>query len=74
MEKKRGKQTLIGWHFKSTHPNRPNSTAIDVSHGAKKSRYGCLLHGATLGANKKVMLEGRFRAFLVGLTWPTQAS
>ena len=83
MEKKRGKQTLTGRYFKSTHPNRTNSTAIDVSRrdlsiGAKKSRYGCLLHGATLGANKlffdppetplKVMLEGRFRSFLVGLT------
>ena len=63
--------------------NRPNATAIDVSRrdlsiGAKKSRYECLLHGATLGANTlfldppetplKVMLEGRSRSFLVGLT------
>ena len=64
-------------------PIQNAQTAIDVSRrdlsiGAKKSRYECLLHGATLGANKlfldppetplKVMLEGRFRPFLVGLT------
>ena len=58
---KRGKANCC---VKSTHPKRPNSTAIDVSHrdlsnGAKKSWYRCTKSGATQRAHKFIIYPFR---------------